>query len=897
MKISGTVYDTTGVKPLYNALAMAVRNKDSVMLDFARTDSKGFFVLNFEMDTFTLVIAHPNYDDKLYYFFGNPENLETNIPKITMPERAQQIDEVIIYANKNPIFYRGDTLVYVADSFAVGENAVVEDLLKKLPGIEVDKDGKIKSQGQDIAKVLVDGDEFFGADPTIATKNLAADGIETVQVYEKENEDGEFGSDEKIQVLDLKLKEDAKKGYFGRVSAASDFGATYQDFNQAYYEGELLLNSFRGAQKISVFALGSNTPRSNFGWGDINKFGLDNESSGGNRWDEGNTTNTSGVPQTMRAGIYYSDKFGKKRNGKINFNYSYYNTQLDANSASRSQFFLPDTVYYTDDSTNNLTKNESHQVNINFKTNIDSLTQIGVNGKGTYDLASQTKTDITKYLTSENDLSWRNFVQNSSESVGTSLDGELWIERKFMKPKRELWVSYNVRNNLNETDGNLFSNAAFEFNPLFNDTINQSKLNDNGGVTHEAQARFSEPLGKKWRLETGYQYGTTKSFQERFTYDEQNGSYTVLRQDLSNNFETKRDEHRGGVKLVYAMRKHEIGARVDVRNIDIVNQNFTLNTDINQNVTNVLPIVEYQYKPSMSKRFSVKYRTNSQLPSLNNLQPVPDNTNPNFLKVGNPDLLPNYTHQLNVNFNTWQAMTGRFIWSGIFANIAQNDFADSTAYSPFGVRQSKTVNVDGNYNINLFAGGGFPVYKKIISLRPNINGGIFRNTSFVEATKNVTDNINASGGLNVRFEWDSLEINVGNTYSYVNPINRTGSATVSNPFNTQNYTFDIIWKLPKGFKVQTDLSYNINGQRADGYNINFLLWNAELSKSFLKTENLVLSLVGRDMLNQNINAQRIVTSNIITDNRTQIISRYFLMKLTLRFNNNKTKEEDQHGWH
>src|SRR5690606_27340206 len=204
MKISGTVQDTSGTKPLPGALAMAVRVKDSLLLGFTRTDKNGYFELKgIQMDTFSLVIAHPQFDDKTYFIFGNPENLEINIPSIRMPDKSQKIDEVIIYAYKDPIYYKGDTLVYVADSFKVGENAVVEDLLKKLPGIEVDKDGKIKSQGQEISKVLVDGDEFFGSDPTIATKNLGAKGVESVQIYEKENDDGTFGSDEKIQVLDL----------------------------------------------------------------------------------------------------------------------------------------------------------------------------------------------------------------------------------------------------------------------------------------------------------------------------------------------------------------------------------------------------------------------------------------------------------------------------------------------------------------------------------------------------------------------------------------------------------------------------------------------------------------------------------------------------------------------
>ncbi len=275
MNVKGTVYDTTGTKPVQNALAMAVRMRDSLLLGFTRSDKNGEFELKgFPADTFALTIDHPNFDEKVYYILGHAENKEIVIPSIVMQTEMQDIEEVVIYAYKDPIYYKGDTLVYVADSFATHEGAVVEDLLKKLPGLSVDKDGKITSQGEQISKVLVDGDEFFGSDATIATKNLGADGIAEVQVYEKENEDGIGGSDEKIKVLDLKLKDEAKKGYFGRITGASDFaltpiGSTNEIGTNPFYEGELLLNKFNGSQKISIFALGTNTPRSNFGWGDM----------------------------------------------------------------------------------------------------------------------------------------------------------------------------------------------------------------------------------------------------------------------------------------------------------------------------------------------------------------------------------------------------------------------------------------------------------------------------------------------------------------------------------------------------------------------------------------------------------------------------------------------------
>ena len=255
MKIQGTVYDSTGTQPLNQAMVMAVRVRDSVLLGFTRSGTDGTFDMKgVQIDTFSLIIEHLGHDPKTYYIFGHDDNKEIIIPSVVMPNKSQELEEVVIYAYKDPIYYKGDTLVYVADSFATAEGAVVEDLLKKLPGIDVDKEGNITSQGQEISKVLVDGDEFFGTDPTIATKNLGADGIEEVQVYEAENEDGIGGNDEKIQVLDLKLKDDAKKGYFGRISGASDFALTPIDGEigtSPFYEGELLLNKFKGSQKNS----------------------------------------------------------------------------------------------------------------------------------------------------------------------------------------------------------------------------------------------------------------------------------------------------------------------------------------------------------------------------------------------------------------------------------------------------------------------------------------------------------------------------------------------------------------------------------------------------------------------------------------------------------------------
>ncbi len=901
MNVKGTVYDTTGTKPVQNALAMAVRMRDSLLLGFTRSDKNGEFELTgFPADTFALTIDHPNFDEKVYYILGHAENKEIVIPSIVMQTEMQDIEEVVIYAYKDPIYYKGDTLVYVADSFATHEGAVVEDLLKKLPGLSVDKDGKITSQGEQISKVLVDGDEFFGSDATIATKNLGADGIAEVQVYEKENEDGIGGSDEKIKVLDLKLKDEAKKGYFGRITGASDFaltpiGSTNEIGTNPFYEGELLLNKFNGSQKISIFALGTNTPRSNFGWGDMKKFGLENESVGGNRWNPGASNNTSGVPQTLMAGIYFSDKIGKNNKTKIGFNYSYYNNYLDATSASRSQYFLTDTSYITDDSTRNVTKSQSHRINFEFETQIDSLTTFKIKPSIRFDQGRTTNTDISNFFDSNNDQTLGTFVESDNDSKGYSVDGYARLNRKFMKKKRELEIRYDLSYDKNNTDGSLDSRTNFYSTSAIDDYLVQAKINDNGNTNHYGTLTYIEPIAKKLKLEVEYLYQYGFSDQNRVTLDRNisTGLFTDTNTIFSNIFDNTRQQHRVGVGLLFESSKHTLHGTVRVRNIGIENVNRITQNTINQNFNNVLPQFRYQFKPSMSKRFGINYQTNSQQPSINDLQPVPDNTNPNRIQEGNPDLRPNYVHSINLNFNNWSALTGRYIYAGTYGSITNDAFSSETDYDEFGRTVSRTVNVDGNVSAFLYSGAGIPILGRKIEFRPEFNASYNRFTSYILGAENVTNNYGITPALNIDFNFfgDSLEFGINTSYSFNNAVSSLNGTTT--PYSIENYGGYAQSRLPNGWGVGTDATFTRNVQPGGGFfNTSFFVLNAEISKKFLKTQNLMISIVGNDILNQNINARREINGNIVTDYRTTIISRYFLLKATLRFNNRKAKEDD-----
>lgn len=887
MDIKGTVYDTSGIIPLPNAIVMAVRVKDSLLLGFSHTNKEGTFALNnFLVDTFSLIISYPRCDDKTYYILGNSKNFEINIASIKMLPKSTQLEEIIIYANRNPIFYRGDTLVYVADSFKVGPNAVVEDLLRKLPGIKVDKDGKLKSQGKEISQVLVDGDEFFGGDATIATKNLAADGVKSVEVYEKKDA---TGGEESTQVLNLTLKEEAKKGYFGRSSIASDF--------QNFYQGELLANKFNGTQKISVFALSSNTPRSSFDWGDQNKFGLDNESE--IVYDEeGNGTWTrysqDGIPKTFKAGVYFSDKIGKKKKTKIGFNYTFNDSRINSVSSESSQYFLTDTTYFTNDSTHNYSLNQSHLFGVTFNSQIDSLTTISFSPKLTYSIGNADDFSNTNFLESNSKLNRGTQIETKNDSQGLSFVNETRIDRNFKKPKRNLYLTYSVNSKLNNTKGNMKSVNSFYDGVGQNDTIDQQKLNQNNTQNHTGRIIYTEPLTKKLNLSVEYLYEYGLTSQNKETRNKLNGDYTFIDTNYSNDYGSIRHQHRIGSSFTYKMKKITCEAGMRYRNIDILNKNNINNETINQNLSNFLPKGAFIYNPSNNKRFSIRYTTSTEQPKISSIQPIRDNSNPNRVVTGNASLKPSYKHTFNMHFNNWQSLSGRYIYTGSSFNITNNDFANSTTYDPIiiGKTISKTENVNGNMDGYLYGGFGIPLFKKVVEISPNINANYRKNSNFINGLMNTTQTRTISGSLNVSFTKDSIRFSVNADLEYSSPKS-TISSVSSQPYTTKSFSADIVWTLPWKMKILMDGKYTMNEQRTTGYNINYFIWNAEINRSFLKTENLILSVIGNDILNQNISARRSVYENVITDNKTQIISRYFLVKLTMKFNNNKTKEDDE----
>jgi len=900
MKFTGVVNDTINDRPLEYAVVMAVRLSDGKLLGFTRTNSDGSFELNsVPIDTMELVVTHPKFDEKRFYIIGSEENNEINIPNIILPEQATEYEEVIVYANKEPIYFRGDTLVYVADSFATKENAMVEDLLKNLPGLQVDDDGNVSSQGRKITKVLVDGDEFFGDDPTIATRNLQADGVETVEVYETEDETSGGNSEEKIQVLDVRLKEDAKKGYFGKVATSGGANSEYftnDPSGRLFYEGEMLANYFDKDLKVSVFALGSNTPNTGFSYRDASRFGLTNEMNGGWRSQLGGGSQLQGLPENYKGGFYFSNKIGKKKNAKVGLNYTYNDSRMTTNETRNSEYFLPDTTYTTESSDFRKEQQLSHTVNFTLDYQIDSLTNLEVKSNLILREESLEEENSTDFISASDVLTNATDVNNSSNAEGLEGNVDLRLVRKFNKRNREFIAQYQYGYTEQERENFMQSNIRFFAFPVPDSTFDQKRdvLNKTNG--HRGLIEYTEPLSRKVKLNFQYKLDYFEGTQSNLTYDNNNGVYDDLSTLYSNDFSNTRMENRFGASFIYTDRKHNLTVGSRVRNVLIDNENNFTGETITQDVDNILPFLRYVYKFSNSQRITFNYSTSSSQPSLNQLQPVRDNTNPNNLIVGNPDLVPNYSHSFNAFYNKWNALEQSYVWASTFMSYTNDAFSSSITYLPDGRTISQSINVDDNINGGFFMGGGIPIFKKKLRLDPRVDVNYSKFNSVINQQQNTTENLGVGGNLDLGLRSDTIEVSIGVSYRYNVPQSSL-STGANQPYTVQSYSAEVFFELPARFFIESDAAYTINSQRADGFNISPFIWNAKLSKRFLKTGNLVASVSAYDILNQNIGIRRSISNNVIIDNRNQIIARYFMAGLTLRFNNNKTKVDDGgNGW-
>jgi hypothetical protein len=556
--ITGVINDTINKQVLKNTSITLIGFKDSVLIGFTRSNANGQFTLNkIKPGKYALLITHPTYADYSDELTITDTATEYKMGTIPMTLKAHLLETVMVQSKLGAIRFKGDTTEYIADSFKVGKDANVEALLKKMPGFTVNSKGEIIAQGKKVEKVLVDGEEFFGDDPTIATQNLGADAVAKVQVYEGGTDQSKLTGvedGEKVQTVNIILKEDKKRGYFGKVEAGADF--------TDYYDAQAMANYFKGNKKISGYTKVNRTGRNNFNWGDAQDFGMGgvstfigDDGSVMSYYDGGGFSN-EGIPTNTATGFNYTNKFGPLKsstNNNINTNHN----RTKSNGTSLTQNILTDTVFNTLASRQNSSSQNTVSLNTRNEFNLDSSTTLNLNIRGNI---GKVLTSGNNYSESYNEVSGggkvpvNNSVRNTiNTQQNQGFIGDFFLRKKLDKKGSQLAFSAGYSNTQNTNDGFLYTQNLFFSGgiPAGMQIIDQKKEGINRSSSFNSGLSFTKAFNKKTSIVFNYNYALSKSDQETKSLEKKAGKYDSLNLLFSNHYLYDNISHKGGARYVY----------------------------------------------------------------------------------------------------------------------------------------------------------------------------------------------------------------------------------------------------------------------------------------------------------------------------------------------------------
>ena len=891
--VKGVIFDTINKQNLVNASVSLLQQKDSILYKVTRSDAKGFFELkNVLPGNYLLFVGHPGYENYSDHLQLN-DTSKINVGTIMMTLKAIILKEVIVRQQSSAII-KGDTIEFVANSFKVREGASVEEMLKKLPGIHIDKDGSITAMGEKVYKVFVDGEEFFGDDPTVATKNLPANAIDKIQVFDKKSDQATFtGIDDgkRSKTINLQLKKDKKKGYFGKL----DLGADLND----KWNNSAMINRFRNKTKFSAYGNMSSTDVTGLNLQQSDQYISDNDPEFNNNFggfaslvNNNNEFNTSfsygeGLPKSWAGGLNYSNKFNDDKQS-INGSYRYNKFNSEGSGNTFSQSILPDTVFVNSESNKTLSSRQRHSLNSTYEWQIDSSTSIKIrtNGyKGISNSIINFNSESRNEFGNPVNTSMRNTTANGENQ---SLQSSFLIRKKFKKPGRT--ISFNLGQNYseNKTDGFLYSlNSFFDKNGSISlrDTTDQKKVNESLITTLNGKLIYTEPLSKILFVELIYAFHSSRSDAQRLSFDKDlTGKYESLNDTFSNHYNFNVFTNIAGVAFKYNGKKATFSFGSNIAKTNFDQKDLLKDASLKRDFTNFFPKAIFTCKFNQSSRLSIIYNGNTRQPSINQIQPVADNSNPLSIITGNPLLKQEFDHSMNINFNSFNLVSQRGIFFYGSFSLQSNAIVTNSFTDTLGRTVYKYVNANGNYNYN----SGFNYFINIEKLDMSVNAGLDFNKShygnIVNDKKNVTNNTGIA--LNV-----GINMNKEKTYNlYYQGTIRYNISTSSirkelqTKYWIQDHSLGLTLMLPWKFELNNELQGSLQQKTAlFAGNNNRLLWNAYFGKKILKNDKAIIKIIAHDILNQNTGYSRYISSNVIQETTYQSIARYFLLSFVWNF--------------
>ncbi|MES2807786.1 MAG: outer membrane beta-barrel family protein [Bacteroidota bacterium] len=910
--LKGLAVDTAEKKNLLNTSIMVINAKDSVLRSFARAAADGSFAIkNLSPGKFIVVISYPGYADFSEDFTLDDKKTVHDLGKVGMVLKARLLQDVIVKARAVPIKIKGDTTEFNAKAYVIQPNDRVEDLIKQFPGIEVDKDGKITAQGKTVEKVLVDGEEFFGDDPTLVTKNLRADMVDKVQLYDKKSDQATFtGIDDgqKTKTLNIKLKEDKKSGYFGKVDA----GIGTRDF----YQGQGMFNSFTAKQKFSAYGIAANTGKLGLGWQDRQKYGESNvqvdDNGGINMFFSGDDSGLDsfngsydgrGIPRAYTGGLHYDTKWNADKQS-LNTNYKIGQLEVTGSSNTLTQNNQPvldarnvniGTRQINTDA-NQTFKNSMfrHKLDFNYTIKLDTSSTLKIFADGTYKNA-KTRNDYST-IGRRGQMGIDTLLNTNIRSINNDEQTQMFnasavYTHKFQKKGRTISATFNTSINDENSKGFLKSTATYyntgtgAIDSLIE--IDQLKSNAIKNQVLSSNIAYTEPLSKKLSLMLNYSINTNNGSANKRSFNKAGDSYTALDTVFSNNFTLNQLSNLVGASLNFKGTKQSfnIGTRVSDVSFKQINE-YTGNI-FKRHFLNWNPSASYSYNFTQQRTLYLRYYGNTQQPSINQIQPIRVNTDPLNIYLGNQDLTPSFSNGFSLSFYDYKVLSDQFINFSINYDFTSNQIINNTTTDAAGKSTSKSVNLTektpNSYNFWGSFGrktGLWDIYAGI-----NLNGNANNSYSYNNGVLNKGFNANYSAEVSlskyVKDKYD-LSVSAGPSYNISKSTLQMFGNSNGRGFSTRS---NASYYLPFKFKISADMEYTYTAPTAVfNSDLRRTLLNANISKSFFKANALKLMLSGNDLLNQNVGFSRNAYGNMITQNTNTTIQRYFMFTVTWDFN-------------
>jgi uncharacterized membrane protein YgcG len=913
LTLKGRLLDKDSKTPISGATVTLIAQKDSLNPKTVLTNAKGEFAFTgLVVDKYRLLTSMLDYDvvsQVINLQASNKEPLVFNLSK-----QPKNLAEVSVKAKKPVVQQKGDTLEFNASELKVNPDANAEDMIKKLPGVTIDKDGNVTSGGDQIRKVTVDGRDFFGDDATAALRNLPASVIDKIQVFDKLSDQAQFtGFDDgnSIKSINIVTKQGMRNGQFGRVYAGAGTQGTYNaGGNVSLFKNNLRLTfvgltnnvnqqNFASQDLLGVTSSGGGGGGRGGGRGGGGNFGGGGFGGNNNNFTVGQQT---GISKTNSFGLNFSDIWGKKKKAEVSGSYFFNNSNTSNDQLSNTENFqLSGKNQYYNENAVSSSKNFNHRINFRLNYKINDKNSIII----TPNLSFQDNTaikDISGYNTySPTDSISRSINNSDSKNFGYNFSNNILFRHSFAKRGRTLSVNFNTT--LNKRDGDTYIyniNDYYTPGGVSSDSLQQYTGLITSGYQLGANVSYTEPIGKKGQLQISYtpSYAKNKSDQEVYQYDHVGGKYTLFDDSLSNKFDNVTIKHNTGVT-------YRLGDRDNMFSVGLSYQYTELTSDrtypspvrVSKNFNNVLPNLMWTKKFNARNSIRVFYRANTNTPSVTQLQDVYNNNNPLFVTAGNPNLKQQVGNVLSARYTYTNTAKSKSLFFNVFlqqnsnyiTNATYTATKDSVLNSSVtlykGSQLSKPVNVDGYWSLRSFITYSMPL--KFMKSNLSINGGFtYGNTpGLINNIRNNSKSYVYNAGVVLASNISEyVDFNINYSVNFNNVTNSI-QPSLDNKYVQQSAGAQLNLLSKKGWFIQNDISNQSYSGLSGGFNQRYWLWNAGIGKKFLKKQQAELKLTVFDLLKQNQSITRTATDSYIQDVQNQVLRQYFMLTFTYNLKN------------